>query len=99
MLGRQGNVDVFKKGLAGDAENAVGKFDQVITGPAGMFAAERVGEQERFGELTGADQEAGAVDVPGTLCIHISFSKDCVRSLLFALGCEFFLVSVVGEVV
>jgi hypothetical protein len=97
LRGRQGNVNVFKKGLGGDAENTVGKFDEVIPGPAGMFAAERVGEEERFGELTGADEEAGAINVPRTFCIHHFFyPKTAFAVSLF--GCVF-LLSVVGEVV
>ena len=62
--GRERYVDVFKKGLGGDAEDAVGDFDEVVTRLAGVFAAKRVGKHERFGELTGAHEEAGAIDVP-----------------------------------
>ncbi|MGA8539241.1 MAG: hypothetical protein WB566_07055 [Terriglobales bacterium] len=60
----QWHIDVFKKGLAGYPLYAVGGFDKVVAGAAGLFAAQRVGEDKWFGELTGAHEEAGAVDSP-----------------------------------
>jgi hypothetical protein len=69
----EGHVDIFEKDLCGNAANAVGKFDQIVADLAGMFAAERVAEAERFGELTGADEKTSAVNIPGTFCIHHLF--------------------------
>jgi len=60
----QRHVDVFKDGLAGYPLHAVGGLDEVVAGTAGLFATQSVGEGERFGKLTGAHQEAGAVDSP-----------------------------------
>jgi len=68
--GRERYVDVFKKGLAGDAENATGHFDEVVARFAGVFAAQRVGKRERFGQLTGAHEKAGAIDVPRIFFVH-----------------------------
>ena len=65
---RQRHVDVFEDGLGGDSSYAVGGFDEVVSGTAGLFAAESVGKDERFGELTSSHQETGTVDLS---LIHI----------------------------
>jgi hypothetical protein len=59
--------------LPGDPSYAVRGLDEVIAGAAGLFAAESIGKDERFGELTSAHQEAGAVDSPLTFEIHKHF--------------------------
>ena len=66
----EGHVDIFKKSFGGDAADAVGSFDEVVAGAAGMFAAERVREEQGFGELTSAHQEAGAINVPRAFSSH-----------------------------
>ena len=58
------NIDVFENLAWGDAAGAVGRFDQVITRLATVFATERVDEREGLRELFGLDQEARAIDVP-----------------------------------
>jgi hypothetical protein len=60
----QRHVDVFEDGLGGYPLYAVGGLDKVVAGAAGLFATQSVGEDECFGELTGAYQETGAVDSP-----------------------------------
>src|SRR5208282_1688283 len=67
------HVDVFDDGLGGDSFYAVGGFDEVVSGTARLFAAESVGEDERFGELTSANQKTGAVDGPLAFKIHSCF--------------------------
>jgi len=71
--GCERHVDVFKENLSGDPSHAVRGLDEVIAGAAGLFAAESVGEDERFGELTRAHQETGAVDGPFAFEIHKYF--------------------------
>jgi hypothetical protein len=58
------DVDVFEDLAWGDALEAVGGFDEVVAFLAAMLAAERVGEDKRFLELTGFDQKTSAVDGP-----------------------------------
>jgi hypothetical protein len=67
------DVDVFEEGLGGDPAYAVRGLDEVVAGLAGLFAAESVGKDERFGELTSAHQETGAVDDPLAFDIHSAF--------------------------
>ena len=43
---------------------AVGGFDEIVARLAAMFPAECVDEDERLGELSGFDEEAGAIDFP-----------------------------------
>ena len=45
-------IDILECSPRSDAAETFTGFDEVIAGLAGMFAAERVGENERFGELT-----------------------------------------------
>ena len=67
------HVDVFEKGLGGDALYAVAGLDQVVAGAAGLFAAESVGKNEGFGELTSVHQKTGAVDDPFAFGVHGAF--------------------------
>jgi len=67
------DVDVFEEGLGGDPAYAVRGLDEVVAGLAGLFAAESVGKDERFGKLTSAHQETGAVDDPLAFDIHSAF--------------------------
>ncbi len=66
----QGHVDIFEEGLGGDAHYAAAGLDEVVAGKARLFAAECVGKNEWFGELTGAHQKTGAVDDPLVFGIH-----------------------------
>ena len=68
-----GHVDVFEYSLGGDSSYAVGGLDEVIAGTAGLFAAETVGKDEWFGELTSAHQKTGAIDGPLAFKIHRYF--------------------------
>ena len=67
------DVDVFEEGSGGDAADAFLGLYEVVTGKAGLFAAKNVGEDEWFGELTGAHQKTGAVDGPLAFYIHGAF--------------------------
>jgi hypothetical protein len=58
------DVDVFEDGAWSDAAKTQRRLDEIIARNAGVFASERVGEKERFGELTGAHKETSAVDGP-----------------------------------
>jgi len=71
--GCERHVDVFEEDLPGDPSYAVSGLDEVIAGAAGLLAAESVGKDEWFCELTSAHQEAGAVDSPLTFEIHKHF--------------------------
>ena len=64
------DVDVFEEGSGGDAADAFLGLYEVVTGEAGLFAAKGVGEEEWFGELTGAHQKTGTVDGPLAFYIH-----------------------------
>jgi len=65
LLGeRHGDVDVLEDAARGDAEHAVGGFDEVIAFTATMLAAEVIDEAERGTELFGFDEEACAVCGP-----------------------------------
>ena len=66
----QGDVNVFEDLARGDAENAVGGFDEIVALAAGVLPAERVGEGEAGGELFGFDEEAGAIGDPWVRCFH-----------------------------
>ena len=67
------HVDVFEEGFGGYRGYAAGRLHEIVAGAAGLFAAESIGKDERFGELTSAHQEAGAVDSPLTFEIHKHF--------------------------
>ena len=84
LLGHERHVDIFKESAAGNAANAVGSFDDIVAGTTGVFAAEGVGEDERLGELTGADEKARAINVPGILIFHGAYTlqEDCFRGLV-----------------
>jgi hypothetical protein len=87
-------VNVFKDGLGSDAAYAVRGLDQVIAGASGLFAAERVGEDEWFGELTGAHQETGAVYGPLVVWIHGGLvSSSGVRFQVSGLRCQVSVLS------
>ncbi len=49
LRGRERHVDVFEEGLSGDPFYSGRGLDEVIAGLAGLFAAESVGKNERFG--------------------------------------------------
>lgn len=64
MQQRHGDVDVFEDAARGDAEHAVGRFDEVVPFAPAMLAAEVVDEGETGTELFGFDQETCAVRLP-----------------------------------
>ncbi len=66
----QRHIDIFEQGLIGDALYTIRKFDEIIAGLARLFAAEGIGEDNWFGELTSTHQKTGAVDGPLTLSVH-----------------------------
>lgn len=66
----EGHVDIFEDGAASNVAEAVAGLDEVVAGLAGLFAAERVGKDERLSELTGVHEETRAVDGPLTSNIH-----------------------------
>ena len=59
-----GYVDVFEDAARGDAENAVGRFDEVVTFASAMLAAEVIDEAETGTELFGFDEETRAIRLP-----------------------------------
>jgi hypothetical protein len=73
LRGRERQVDVFEEGLSGDPSYSGRGLDEVIAGLAGLFAAESVGKNERFGKLTSAHQKTGAIDGPLAFHIHNAF--------------------------
>jgi hypothetical protein len=64
------HVYIFKDGARSDAAKTGGRLDKVVAWEAGLFAAESVSEQERFGKLTGVHKEARAVHSPWTFNTH-----------------------------
>jgi hypothetical protein len=73
LRGRERHVDVFEESLSGNPSYTGRGLDEVIAGLAGLFAAESVGKNERFGKLTSAHQKTGAVDGPLAFHIHSAF--------------------------
>jgi len=63
------DIDILEDLARGDAENAVGGFDEVVALAAGVLTAEGVGEGEAGGELLGLDQKASAIGCPWS-CFH-----------------------------
>ena len=47
--GPHGDVDIFKDGARGDASQAVGRLDQVVSLLAAVFASQGIDEAERLG--------------------------------------------------
>jgi hypothetical protein len=80
----QRDVDIFEDGLGGDTSHSFGGLYQVVAGTAGLFAAERVGEDEWFCELTSAHQETGAIDGPLAFKIHKYFFHPLAGPMLVA---------------
>jgi hypothetical protein len=66
----EGYVDIFENGAWSDAATTGGRLDQIVARETAVFAAESIGEQERFSELTGVHQKACAVDGPWNFHIH-----------------------------
>jgi hypothetical protein len=70
----EGHVDIFEDGAWSDAAKFGRRLgtglDKVVAREAGLLAAESVGEQKRFGELTGVHEEARAVDGPWSFNAH-----------------------------
>ena len=64
FAGEQGDVDILEDLTGCDAENAVGRFDEIVALATGVLTAEDVGEGEAGGELLGFDQKTGAVGDP-----------------------------------
>jgi hypothetical protein len=81
LRGCERHVDIFEDGLGGDSSYTVRGLDEVVAGPAGLFAAKSVGKDEGFGELTSAHQETGAVDGPFTFKIHSAFFHPLVEQV------------------
>jgi len=81
----QGHVDVFKEYSVRDPSHAVGRLDEVVAGAAGLFAAERVGKDERFRKLTSAHQKSGAVNGPLAFKIHKCFFHPSAGQTLVAI--------------
>ena len=75
---RVGNrdVNVLEDAARSDAEDAVGRFDEVITFAAAVLTAEVVDEAESGTELLGLDEEAGAVRLP-LFCFHVAILRSC----------------------
>lgn len=66
----EGYVNIFEDGAWSDAAATGRRLDQVVARETAVFAAESIGEQERFSELTGVHQKACAVDGPWNFHIH-----------------------------
>ncbi len=59
-----GNVDVFEDTPRSDAENALGRLDQIVAFPAAVLATEVIDEGESGVELFCLNQKASAVRLP-----------------------------------
>ena len=69
-VGREGDINVLKKSAAGNAADAVGSFDEVVSGLARLFAIEKIGEDEGLSELTGAHEKTRAIHTPAIFFSH-----------------------------
>ena len=58
------DVNVFEDLARGDAQNAIGRFHEVIALTAGVLATERVREAETETELFSFDEKSGAIGFP-----------------------------------
>ena len=98
-LGGHGDVNVFKNFSRRDADDSIGRFDEIVSSPSGVLASERIGEAQVRVELFRFDQEASSVGVPlfgfhGALT-RVAFSADemlCLPNLISAAGTESFCV-------
>ena len=66
----QGNIDVLEEIAWTNATKPFRGLDEVVAGLAGMLAAEGVGENEGFSNLTCTYNKACAVDGPCTFNLH-----------------------------
>lgn len=66
----QGHIDVFELSAWANATKSFRRLHEVITGLAGMLAAQSVGENESLCQLTSSHHEARAVDGPCTFMLH-----------------------------
>jgi hypothetical protein len=69
-LGREWNINVFKKNSADNPADAIGSFDEVVSGLAGLFAIEQICEDEGLCELTGAHEKPRAINIPAIFFSH-----------------------------
>ena len=82
-------VDVFKEMARSDAAQTIGRLDEVVASLARMLAAQDVGENERFSQLTGVHKKARAVDGPWSFTAH-KYSTPRGRAACFLFrGCRF----------
>ncbi len=58
------DVNVFEDVARGDAENAVGRLDQVVALAAGVLAPQRISEGEAASELLCVNEKSGAIGLP-----------------------------------
>ena len=59
-----GDVDVFKNLARRDADDAVERFDEIISAASTVLATEGIDEAERGTESLGLDQEPSAIGLP-----------------------------------
>ena len=93
----QGHIDVLEDLTGRDAEDAFGRFDQIVALASALLTAERVDEGEAGGELPGFDQKAGAIGDPWIGCFHervssVLGSRFSVLSFWFSVFGFWFLV-------
>ena len=70
LLGSEPDVNVFEEHAAGDATNAIGGFDEIVTGLTAVFPTEGIGEDEGLGELTRTHEKASAIKIPIASYMH-----------------------------
>jgi hypothetical protein len=73
---RHWDIDVLEDAAGGDAEDAVGGFDEVVSFVSAVLAAEMVDEGESGTELFGGDQKARAVGLP--FLFHVALPRATV---------------------
>ena len=84
----QRHIDVLEEGPRSNATNPFRGLNEVVTGLAGMFAAESVGENEGLGKLAGSNNEARSVNGPCTFNLHKTspVGGRAVASCAFLIG-------------
>lgn len=69
-FGQEGYVDILEERPGSDTSNPPGGLNQIVSGLAGLFSAQGVDKEQRFGELTSMHKKTGAIDGPLAFKIH-----------------------------
>ena len=88
------HINVFEKLAGMNPAHTFAGLDEVVAGVAGLFAAEGVGKDERFGKLTGVHEETRAVNGPWSLDTHKNSTPGGRAVVSFSLLVSGFVLAV-----